>query len=136
MERQIGVKSACEFQNKIEDKIRLDLDGTRVVYGNILSTHVGAVLCYLWLSWTGLVLRSRLGIGRGGIQKCGGPYGCVRRVRDFFFPALRRKQESNFIVNAATTDINSTHLITANLIRTFLIRVSNTWRFACYLVRT
>lgn len=93
---------------------------------NILSTRVG-----VWLSWPGLaVLRSRLGIGRGGTQKCGGPYGCVGRVRDFFFPALRRKNESNFIVNAVTSDISSTRLMTANLIPTLLIKVGNTWRFA------
>jgi hypothetical protein len=49
----------------------------------------------------GLVFSPWLGIGRGGMQKCGGPYGCVRRVRDFFFPALRRKNDSNFIVNAS-----------------------------------
>jgi hypothetical protein len=102
--------------------------------GNILSTRVGVVPCYLWLSWPGLaVVRPRLGIGMGWIQKCGGPYGCVRRVRDFFFPALRRKNESNFIVNAATNDISSTRLVTANSIRTLLIKVGNTWR---YLVRT
>jgi hypothetical protein len=102
----------------------------------ILSTRV-AVLCYLSLSRPGLAVpRPGLGIGRGGIQRCGGPYGCVRRVREFFFPALRRKNESNFIVNAAINDISSTRLMTVNSIRTLLItKVGNTWRFACYLIR-
>ena len=102
------------------------------IYCLLVSELCFAIFGYSWPGFA--VLKPRLGIGRGGIQKCGGPYGCVRRVRDFFFPALRRKIESNFIVNATTNDISSTHLMTANSIRTLLIKVGNTWRFVCYLV--
>ena len=119
---------------KRQDEIRLDNKVKGMCSLLVSETRSCALLSFGYHGRDSLSPRS--GIGRGGTQKCGGPYGCVRRVRDFFFPALRRKKESNFIVNAATNDISSTRLMTANSIRTLLIKVGNTWRFACYLVRT
>lgn len=56
-------------------------------------------------------------MGRGGIQKYGAPYGCVRRMpRDFFFPALRKHDALLFfVVTSAENIVSSAHLMATNL---------------------